>query len=414
MADLSRLTSAESVHQACKEFDVLGRSVFLSKYGFGKAETYYLELDGRYYDSKAIVGVAFGLQFPNEGVLSSREFYGGLTGAVKTLRKLGFKVTEGKPRYLILAENEISASPEFGWKDVTGERYHFPNSYKNRIRPGAQFIYYRGSRRATGRANPDYFGYGIIGDVYLDPDTETLPPARQAWFAEIADYQEFSNPVPFRDVNQKFIETGTTTTAANYWGTGAREIDPENFNNILRAAGVLQSVNASTTSNKSTGPITPISSVGLLIPRARAPKGVRRAGSSTSVRRSSRAKIIGDRAEQIVCDWLRAQLPESESENIVWVAAQGDTPGYDIENRSNKKAVIGYEVKGTNGRCFPNIEITANELQAARDMGDRYVLVLVALVESSAPKVEFIKNPAKLIDSGSMLVEPTIYRLSLG
>jgi hypothetical protein len=52
---------------------------------------------------------------------------------------------------LVLAENEETASGH-QWKDVTGERYHFPNNYKNIIRPGVQFIYYRGKRRAGGKA----------------------------------------------------------------------------------------------------------------------------------------------------------------------------------------------------------------------------------------------------------------------
>lgn len=413
MANSSRLNDADSVLRACKDFDELGRQGFLKKYKFGKSDTYYLELNGRYYDSKAIVGVAFAYQYPNEGVLSSKDFHGGLGDSVKVLRKMNFTVIEGRPHFLVLAQNEISANPEFGWKDVTGERYHFPNAYKNRMRPGSKFIYYRGSRRKNGRSAPEYFGYGTLGDVYLDPETEGLPASQRAWFAEIEEYSEFVEPVVFRNSERMFLETGTSTINNNYWGNGVREIDQENFEVILRTANVpAPAKRVSGNVVRAIGQITPINSEGLLIQRIKKQKG-RPTGGSSNVRRSARSKAIGDHAEQVVCEWLRSKIPEDKSENIVWVAARGETPGYDIEDRSNKKAVVGYEVKATNGRRFPNIEITANELQAARDMGDRYALVLVALAESEAPLIEFIKNPAVLIDTGSMSIEPTIYKLSL-
>ncbi|MEI2638735.1 MAG: hypothetical protein V9F03_07035 [Microthrixaceae bacterium] len=52
---LSDLSSRQAVLEAARESDQLGRDAFLSKYGFGPARRYLLRVDGREYDSKAIV-----------------------------------------------------------------------------------------------------------------------------------------------------------------------------------------------------------------------------------------------------------------------------------------------------------------------------------------------------------------------
>lgn len=46
---------------AAKEFDRLGREAFLKSTGFGPARAYFLEHDGKLYDSKAIIGYAHGV-----------------------------------------------------------------------------------------------------------------------------------------------------------------------------------------------------------------------------------------------------------------------------------------------------------------------------------------------------------------
>jgi hypothetical protein len=414
MANLAALTDPNAIHKAVSEFDEIGRRAFLKKYGFGKADRYYLVLDGKYYDSKAIVGAAYGFQYPDQGPLSHRTFSGGHLGAVRALKRLDLPVAEGAPRYLVLAQNEISANPDFSWKDVTGERYHFPNSYRNRIRPGSRFIYYRGSRRITGRTSPEYFGWGEIESVYRDPETVGLPPARQAWFADIGEYVEFPRSVAFRDGQGVFRETGSDSVPKNYWGSGVREIESREFYRILRDAGVsLLELARKTVPQEMVRVSIPTVSDDLFVHRAPPKKG----GATSSLgsgggRRSARAKAVGDHAEQTVCEWLRSALPEAEADKIVWVASLGETPGYDIEDRRDTGAVLGYEVKATNGTRFLDIELTANELRAAKLMGERYFLVLVAEAESQSPQIQLVRNPAKMIEQGLLWIEPAVFRLS--
>lgn len=102
--NLSLLTSVDAVKEAIAECDSLGRDEFLKKYGFAYSRKYPLHFDGKTYDSKAILGVAFGKQF---GVpLKAKEFSGGLATVVPVLSGLGFVVPETPhpARYLVVGQ----------------------------------------------------------------------------------------------------------------------------------------------------------------------------------------------------------------------------------------------------------------------------------------------------------------------
>lgn len=96
---LSDLTSPTAVKLAIEECDRLGRDVFLTRYGFGHAREYTLRFNGKEYDSKAIIGVAHGYQFPEIGPLQWADFSGGIasSGAASRAFALGFDV-DGKHR----------------------------------------------------------------------------------------------------------------------------------------------------------------------------------------------------------------------------------------------------------------------------------------------------------------------------
>src|SRR5437870_2571932 len=87
-----RTITRQAVLAAVDEFDELGREEFLRKYGFGLARDYLLVHDGKRYDSKAIVGVAYGFQHPDEGPLASDEFGGGRGTVIPVLESLGFEI----------------------------------------------------------------------------------------------------------------------------------------------------------------------------------------------------------------------------------------------------------------------------------------------------------------------------------
>jgi hypothetical protein len=89
---LGDLSDRGAVLTAIDEFDRLGRQPFLAKYRFGRARTYFLQHQGRRYDSKAIAGVAHGIEFPDRGPLTAAAFSGGETTVARKLEQLGFAV----------------------------------------------------------------------------------------------------------------------------------------------------------------------------------------------------------------------------------------------------------------------------------------------------------------------------------
>lgn len=84
--------TARGVLGAVAEFDRLGREEFLRANGFGRARMYFLNYQGRRYDSKAIVGVAHGFDCPELGSLRAEDFSGGVITVVRCLNALGFHV----------------------------------------------------------------------------------------------------------------------------------------------------------------------------------------------------------------------------------------------------------------------------------------------------------------------------------
>jgi hypothetical protein len=89
---LTELTSRTAVLAALREFDERGRELFLTRYGFDHARSYFLEYEGSRYDSKAIAGVAHGIQHPHLGPLRAADFSGGEATVKKVLEGLGFRV----------------------------------------------------------------------------------------------------------------------------------------------------------------------------------------------------------------------------------------------------------------------------------------------------------------------------------
>lgn len=96
VAKLSRLQSAVAVQAALDEFVSLGRPAFLEKYGFKKSTDYIVKdpVSGSWCDSKAITGVAFGKQYPDEGPLKASDFSGGEATVLPKLKSLGFEVVK--------------------------------------------------------------------------------------------------------------------------------------------------------------------------------------------------------------------------------------------------------------------------------------------------------------------------------
>lgn len=311
---------------------------------------------------------------------------------------------------IVLVENEMTVGGMYDhWQDVTGERYQFPNQYKNKVLPGREFLYYRGVRRADGtRGNAEYFGCGIVGSVELDPASKSSEPkARWKWICEIEDYRPFPTPVPAKE-NGVFFED----IPQNFWGVGVREITTEVFKRIVERAGFT-----SPAGREDQLLLPPLSAVvprvvgSLVRPATDEARVGGNARSATDSRRSKYSRTLGRRGEEVVMAHLRSTLSSSETETLRWVADEGETPGWDIQYEAAGE-IVAVEVKASGGPGFPSVEMTANEWRAAVDLGRRYRLALVGKVRSEAPEIQFLDDPASMLAREQARLETVIWRMS--
>ena len=129
MARLADLTSRQAVLSALAEFDRLGRDAFLKKFGFARARNYFLSHHGKTYDSKAIVGVAYGYEHPAEGPLKAEDFSGGEATVKAVLERLGFEVVKAN-RPTEVPDLEIGRA--YSWEEL-GELFGFTPNYLARV-----------------------------------------------------------------------------------------------------------------------------------------------------------------------------------------------------------------------------------------------------------------------------------------
>lgn len=87
--DWSVVTDAH-VKTAIDDYDRLGAEQFFAEHGFAPTTTYDLVWDNRTYPPKAMLGRAYELATGHR--LTSADFEGGKSGAVKVLSELGFTV----------------------------------------------------------------------------------------------------------------------------------------------------------------------------------------------------------------------------------------------------------------------------------------------------------------------------------
>ncbi|AZV42018.1 restriction endonuclease [Peribacillus asahii] len=313
--------------------------------------------------------------------------------------------------YAVITENDESK-----WDDQTGILYHFPARYKNKLKTGTKVIYYKGtmtdkkylSKRLSKK--PHYFGIAQIGDIFPDEDN------KNQYFAEIEDYIPFIGPIEFKDNNNNYLEE---VTRSNHWRDGVREITENTYIKIVQLASfdikcsfnkdVEVIINEESLPNLES--VNPELAHNLLEEKAINNKDVNntRKKDTKGNRYSNNAKKIGDRAEEVVLKYLRKE----NMSNIRWVASEGEKPGYDICCQNHEGIEIYIEVKGTTTSKFSEFIITNNELQTSEKLGERFYIYFVTNCLSKNPKIQFIQNPYKKINSNDWGIVPISYKVFL-
>lgn len=332
MTNYKELTSRKAVFAAIADCDARGIEGFRARYGYGAAETYHLKHEGRAYDSKAIVGVAYGFQFPDRGPLKSDEFSGGKTHAGRHLVRLGFEVEGLAPRpddWTLLEVEQVvatyfaiaaaQAAGEYSRKDELSKAQALiptrnPSAVERKLSNICAYL--------AAQGHSHIHGFGSL------PNNQTLLKALiNDW---LSDNPDVYDPPP---------------TPASALGKRGVEVEPPS-NLVLKEATVR-----------------------------------REACSVDFAGRDARNRLLGRLGEEWALSELKAELRDQGrddlAERVIWASsAVGDGLGYDIESFDSEGVPVVVEVKTTNqGQAAPFL-VSANEV--ARSKGDpNYVLMRV-------------------------------------
>lgn len=105
------ITDSQPALAAIAEFDQLGRTEFLSKYGFGPSTRLFVRHEGKQYDIKALAGAMHGFADPAAGPKKNDEFSSGKI-LVDLFRRLGFEVIESSDAEAIRHATALSTALE--------------------------------------------------------------------------------------------------------------------------------------------------------------------------------------------------------------------------------------------------------------------------------------------------------------
>ena len=137
------------------------------------------------------------------------------------------------------------------------------------------------------------------------------------------------------------------------------------------------------------------------------------AGASSGTRYSKKAKYVGDTGEELALRYFKDRSDSERWTKVRWIAYEGGKPGWDIQFMDESGSIVAVEVKSTVSDRFSYFELTENEWNQAKKLGDHYWLALVAKVLTGDPKIQILENPISVVESGQAEINPTRYRFSL-
>jgi hypothetical protein len=332
MTAYRELTSRKAVLAAMARYDEMGADAFLETYGFGEATLYLAHHEGRTYDSKAIVGVAYGLQFPDHGPLASGSFSGGKGHAAKHLARLGFAVAGITLSDEDWTLEEVEAIvPRFFAMFAAQDTADY--SKAEHLKLAADEVPHRNASSISRKISN-------INSILVDMGLPRLRRGGQLPNAQIL----------LRAVVHDWIAERDDTFG------------------VVRPTAVVHDA------SRKTAP-----------PQGQALKDVR--GKRRAVRVDfdavdARNRALGRAGEAWALAQLKQELVDAGRADLaartVWVSdVHGDGLGYDITSFTTDGVPIQVEVKTTNGGLAAPFLVSANEVKASIEAPQSYVLMRV-------------------------------------
>jgi len=372
-SELSRLQSPSAVQSALDEFSSLGRTAFLARYGFGKSRDFMVRnpANGELCDSKAIVGAAYGFQYPSDGPLKPEDFSGGEATVAPKLQSLGFEIVRiGEDWTQQEVDATVAAYFEMLLMEARQEKFNksernvaLQQTLKGRSKASVELKHQNVSAVLHGMDLPFIAGYKPRGNSQL-----LLRKAVQKFLVDKADLV-CQVVDAFEDI-----------------------VAPEERK--YRAVVV------------DAPPIDVVAQVSATSPRTRLPR------KTDFAARDESNRLLGRIGEQWVLGFEQSRLHDAgQSElfqRVDWVSDRlGDGAGYDILSYDAADQPRYIEVKTTNGPHTSAFIISRNELEFAQEAGDAFHLYRVFQFRTS-PLLYMLRGDV----SKQLHLEPIDYRAS--
>lgn len=350
-----KLKKPDSIRAAINEYDSVGRTYFLEKYGFEKSREYMLRdvATGRLYDAGAIAGAAYGYAFPDHGPLTRDEL--GDDATIKPLlTELGFDVVQVGKNW---DEEEVKAvvADYFEMLRLHAAGIPYKKSEHN------EALRQKLTRRSKASIELKHQNISAILDQLNLPYIPGYKPrsnVQELLRTTVHSYVQRSFPLLERIIDS--IEERTEPGHRKYQGVVAYPPIPE----TMPAPG----------------------------PRRRMPVKLDYAA------RDERNRQLGRNGELWVLGFERTRLQEEQRpdliEKIDWVSDRcGDGTGYDILSYDADDVSRFIEVKTTNGPGLTPFIVTRNEIEFAAEIEDAFCLYRV---------FDFAADPRLFILRGSL------------
>ncbi|KQW61502.1 DUF3883 domain-containing protein [Variovorax sp. Root411] len=372
-AELSRLQSPAAVQAVLDEFVRLGRTAFLARYGFGKSRDFMVRdaKSGQLCDSKAVVGAAFGHQFPEEGPLKAADFSGGEATVVPKLQRLGFEVVRiGEDWSAAEVQVTVASYFEMLRLEAAQEQYtktefnaQLRQQLRGRSKGSVELKFQNISAVLHGLELPFISGYKPRANAQL--------LLRQAVQQFVLDYPDVVGQVV--DAMEEVKTPGEASFHASV-------VEPP--------------------------PVETVVQVKKGMPKPRLPRKVDWALRDEANRKLGRA------GEQWVIGFEQRRLSEAGFpelfQQLDWISERlGDGAGYDILSHERPGVHRFIEVKTTNGGHASSFIISRNELEFAAEREDAFRLYRVFQFRDE-PKLYVLKGNL----AEQLHLEPIDYRAS--
>lgn len=372
-AELSHLRSPSAVQAALDEFVHLGRTAFLQRYGFGRSRHFLVRdpRSGELCDSKAIVGAAYGHQFPEKGPLQPADFSGGEATVVPKLQSLGFEVVRIGEDWSA-AEVEATVASYFEMLRLDAQQVSYKKSEFNAaLRPKL-----RGRSKASVELK--YQNTSAVLHAMELPFIPGYKPRGNAQLLLCKAVQKFV--LDHSDLIRQIVDALADVTAPAENTFKAVIVDPPPMEAIATVLGHE--------------------------PRLRLPRKTDFAARDEANRRLGRA------GERWVIDFEQQRLATAGRpelfQHLDWVSDRlGDGAGYDILSYDAAHQPRYIEVKTTNGTHATAFVISRNELEFSREAGDAFFLYRLFQFRQ-APALYMLQGDV----SSHVHLEPIDYRAS--